>query len=331
VLKANGADVVVYHWQFVDKAPVLQWAMQAFNQPLYQDDQTAIFEVPAPDKPTEASAIVYDGLGWSSPDSAPWLGANSTMIVYVPAEQDRHWSLKFSPLMASRQVKLSVDGQYQRTITLTAAGQQIDFWLRLSAGFHRLEFIFPEGCTPIPVIPTCLARGNTTDPACPLKDTPITADQEICVSAEMSSVSVTEAEAMAYQSRIVELGQGMSLKGFRLPAMINANDNLTLETDWQTQQVLDGDYHYFVHVIGADGAVIGQYDTVPDNGKFPTSKWAARQQWRQLDSIHIESKPGRYSVYAGWYRYPDLTRLTVQGNGPHAADGLVYLGDVEIK
>ncbi len=331
VLKANGVDVLVYHWKFVDKAPVLRWATQAFGRPLYDDDQTTIFVVPEPDKPVEASAIVYDGVGWSAPDAAPWLGAKSSMIVYAPMEQDRHWSLKLSPLLTARQVKLAVDGQYQRTIVLTPPAQPIDFWLNLSTGFHRLDFTFPEGCTPIPVIPTCLVGAKSSDASCQLSNTPVTAAQEICVSAEVSSISVTNADEMSYHSRVVHLGQGLLLEGFRLPSSINANSALTVETDWQSQQQIEGDYHYFVHVIGADGTVSAQYDTVPDNGQFPTTKWAARQQWRELDSIPMKDAHGTYGVYVGWYRYPDLTRLNVQDSGPHAADGLVYLGDIQVK
>src|SRR6476660_8931096 len=110
-------------------------------------------------------------------------------------------------------------------------------------------------------------------------------------------MSVGDPADMAFHEQTVQLGQGMSLQGFRLPASANANDNLTVETDWQAQQVLDGDYHYFLHVIGADGTVAAQYDTVPDNGQFPTSKWAPRQMWRQLDSIPVKAAPGTYSVY----------------------------------
>jgi len=147
----------------------------------------------------------------------------------------------------------------------------------------------------------------------------------------MSNVSVTDAADMGYHDHMVQLGQGMTLQGYRLQPSVDANGNLTVETDWQAQQQLDGDYHYFVHVIGADGSVAAQYDTVPDNGQFPTSKWTPRQMWRQLDSIPVKGVPGIYGVYVGWYRYPDLTRLGVEGTASKAADGLVYLTDILVR
>ena len=61
--------------------------------------------------------------------------------------------------------------------------------------------------------------------------------------------------------------------------------------------------------------------------------WSDQQQW--IETAHIDLPAnlpaGKYSAYTGWYAYPDLTRLKVEATTPHAADGLVYLGDVEVK
>jgi hypothetical protein len=57
------------------------------------------------------------------------------------------------------------------------------------------------------------------------------------------------------------------------------------------------------------------------------------QDWVESVALQLPADlpPGTYSLYAGWYAYPDLARLQVEGNGPGAQDGLVYLRDIEIQ
>ena len=46
---------------------------------------------------------------------------------------------------------------------------------------------------------------------------------------------------------------------------------------WQAEQTMETDYTVFVHVVGPDGQIWAQRDSPPDNGAYPTSRWAARE------------------------------------------------------
>jgi hypothetical protein len=108
---------------------------------------------------------------------------------------------------------------------------------------------------------------------------------------------------------------------------------LSVETDWQATQKLSGDYHIFVHLYDAHDKLIAQYDSVPDGGNFPTTRWTPTQEWHEQAVLSLPTNlaAGTYHLYAGWYRYPDLARLGVEGTGSKAADGLVYLSDIVVR
>jgi hypothetical protein len=46
---------------------------------------------------------------------------------------------------------------------------------------------------------------------------------------------------------------------------------------WQALRPLDRDYTVFFHVVGPDGQVIGQHDTMPRDNALPTSQWRPGQ------------------------------------------------------
>jgi hypothetical protein len=135
---------------------------------------------------------------------------------------------------------------------------------------------------------------------------------------------------MAFHDQPVQLSRGMALSGYR--AAINGQA-LSIETTWRAAQKLSGDYHLFVHVLDQNGKLIAQADTIPGGGTFPTSQWSVPQTWIEHVAISLPADlpPGEYGIYAGWYLYPDMTRLSVEGNGPHAQDGLVFLREIEIR
>ncbi len=245
-----------------------------------------------------------------------------------------------SPLLQSRRLQLSVDGKLVRSWLISSPRQQVDFWLRLEPGFHDLRFTLPDGCTPIPVAPTCLlydAGGPTrTDQNCSLSQRP--EDQNLCVGLAVDHVQNQDAGSLTLQTRRARLHDDgtaaeIFLQGFRAPTEVSASQSLTVETDWLVTRKLVGDYHYFVHILDSEGKLVTQYDTVPGAGTFSTTLWSANQTWTESATFALPANTpvGKYGVYVGWYRYPDVTRLQVDSSLPHAADGLVYLQDVTVR
>jgi hypothetical protein len=98
-------------------------------------------------------------------------------------------------------------------------------------------------------------------------------------------------------------------------------------TLWQADSQQPTDYHFFVHLVDSSGKIVDQFDTVP---AFAPTQWQIGQQWFQAATLE-HAPPGEYTLYAGWYSYPDLVRLPVAGSAKGAADGLVYLGEVQVR
>jgi hypothetical protein len=44
---------------------------------------------------------------------------------------------------------------------------------------------------------------------------------------------------------------------------------------WRALREMEADYTVFVHLLAADGSLVGQVDRMPQGGVYPTSLWAA--------------------------------------------------------
>lgn len=74
---------------------------------------------------------------------------------------------------------------------------------------------------------------------------------------------------------------------------------------WRALAALDGDYRLALGAFDAAGTVIAQADGEPSG--FPTSAWAAGQIFE--DVRVFAPPPETASIYLGWYRVDDGTRL----------------------
>ncbi|MEP7286251.1 MAG: hypothetical protein ABI947_10840 [Chloroflexota bacterium] len=336
ILRENGIDVLIYHWLRLNKDILLPWAIQNFHQPVYQDANMAIFEIPAPETPVNNIAFTFSNAGWwrRTPAETIWLTGDSSIYLYTPDERDTHWTLALAPLLHTRSLQLTVDGVLARAWQVDSPTKQIDFWLKLSPGFHRLRFTLPEGCTPVPVMPTCLLYDGSAhnEQSCTLRPD----EQDLCVGMALNTLQVQPSAAMALQPHSVRLfgsGTEIFLQAFRMPTEAKSGVPLPVETDWQAAQPPAGDYHLFIQMLDQNGKLAAQYDNVPGGGTFSTTRWTASQTWIEAASLALPADltPGTYSVFVGWYRYPEVARLTVDAQTPHAQDGLVYLSDIIVK
>lgn len=339
VLKANGVDVLVYHWGLLDKTAILHWASAAFGPPAYQDDQTAIFNVPSPEHPSDEIALTRSSSGWWQPSQSTssdplWLsgtaGMSSDSIIYLYTSKsiDQQWTFQVTPLIKSRTLRLTVDGQFDRAWLINPPTQTVDLWLQLAPGFHSLRFNSSDGCVPVPIAPMCILN-PTAGQQCQLPDNV----HDLCVGMAFTVVQSREAGAMAFQEHRIQLSNGMLMQGFRVPGEVQAGTVLPVQTEWQASEKLPGDYHFFVHLIDLTGRQVAQSDGIPGDGTYPTLDWLMPQAWIVNVGLPLPADlpPGMYSLYAGWYRFPDLTRLGVEGSSPGAKDGLVFLRDVTIR
>jgi len=59
--------------------------------------------------------------------------------------------------------------------------------------------------------------------------------------------------------------------------VLGPNAEAGISARWQALRPLDRDYTVFFHIIGPDGQVIGQHDTMPRDNTLPTSQWRPGQ------------------------------------------------------
>ncbi len=329
-LRENGVSVVVYHLDLLDREATLRYAASAFGPPVFQDDQWAIFEVPSLGSNTDSSLpITMSGNGWWQAAGAGgplWLSSEGEVYFYTPLPVDRQWTLTVAPFLASRRLLLAVDGQLDRAWQLdptSPAPENITFVLHLEPGFHTLRFRLPDGCTQAP--------------ACLLDDPGVAcsraaAEKQVCAGLAVQRIETRAASEMAFQPLPITLASGVTLQGFRAPGQLTPGSRFAVETRWQmTSGLPAGDYHYFAHVLDPDGKLVAQYDG--PSMTVPLLKTDRPQTWTEAATLTLPANllPGRYRLFTGWYRYPEMTRLGVEGDRPGARDGLVYLQEVEVR
>jgi hypothetical protein len=105
-----------------------------------------------------------------------------------------------------------------------------------------------------------------------------------------------------------------------------SGDKLEVTLQWQVDAPLIENDIRFVHVLNAAGELVAQTDGT-------LGAWTGGA--RLLDTAQVDLPDnlpsGEYSVYAGWYTYPDLTRFPVTGDTPRAADGLGLVATVDVQ
>ncbi len=117
------------------------------------------------------------------------------------------------------------------------------------------------------------------------------------------------------------IGDGVRLTGYDLgESRIAAGQNLQLTLYWETAP-LDDAYTIFVHLVSADGTLIGQDDGPPLDGEYPTTFWGQGERIAGRHEIQVKSDAplGEASILVGMYR-ADGQRLPVSLNGHPAGD-----------
>ncbi len=107
-------------------------------------------------------------------------------------------------------------------------------------------------------------------------------------------------------------GDALKLVGYDIePAMATAGGTLAVTLYWQPQRTMMRAYTTFVHVVDADGTVLGQSDQQPGGAYYPTNLWRPGEVLRDEHRVTLKAL-GRapYSLVAGAYTIdPQLQHL----------------------
>ncbi len=114
------------------------------------------------------------------------------------------------------------------------------------------------------------------------------------------------------------LGNAIELLGFDFDAnAIKSNATIPLTLYWRSLEQMRERYTVFVHLLDANGNIIAQRDSEPDNGNAPTTSWLKGEVIADRYAIALPQNlaPGEYTLVAGMYSAATGKRLTVGVTG----------------
>lgn len=107
------------------------------------------------------------------------------------------------------------------------------------------------------------------------------------------------ASAVALDVNFADL---ITLAGYELGA-IDATRQAPLTLYWRAQAPIPADYTVFVQLLSADGQIVGQADSPPQQGRYPTSLWDPGELVPDRRMLHLPATlaAGDYSILVGLY------------------------------
>ncbi|WP_322798752.1 6-pyruvoyl-tetrahydropterin synthase-related protein [Thermoflexus sp.] len=102
----------------------------------------------------------------------------------------------------------------------------------------------------------------------------------------------------------IVFGGKIRLAGVEAPAEVPAGTPWEVWLAFEALRPLDVDYTLFVHVVDREGNVESQRDLWQ-----PTSRWPVGVEIPLAISLDGLSRPGRYALRIGWYKWPEILHL----------------------
>ncbi|MHB8628086.1 MAG: hypothetical protein ACYDBJ_05685 [Aggregatilineales bacterium] len=109
-------------------------------------------------------------------------------------------------------------------------------------------------------------------------------------------------------------GDAIQFLGYTLDSTTVAPKGcLRLTLVWQGLAPVANNLTIFVHLERADTVIVGQGDSPPLNGDYPTPFWAIGRAFSDPHTVCVsaDATPGTYRLSIGWYRPETSTRLPV--------------------
>jgi hypothetical protein len=102
---------------------------------------------------------------------------------------------------------------------------------------------------------------------------------------------------------------------------------LDVTLNWQALAPIPQDYTLFLHLLDAADRIVGQIDSWPVEGTYPTSQWPTGTPILDRYSIPIapDAAPGAYRLEIGWYLLETMKRLDVLASDGTPVDNRVLL------
>lgn len=130
------------------------------------------------------------------------------------------------------------------------------------------------------------------------------------------------------------LGEHVALIGYGLSTEnVLPGSMLTLTLYWQALGPMSQSYKVFIHLVGPDGEIWGQKDSLPGGGSLPTSGWVEGEYLVDSYQILVQSEApgGEYVIEIGMYEESTGTRLPAFDAQGQAIGDRIVLGRVWVS
>jgi hypothetical protein len=134
--------------------------------------------------------------------------------------------------------------------------------------------------------------------------------------------------------RNVSIGQSIRLRGYDLPsANARPGETLNLTLYWECLAPMETSYTVFMHLLGPDGKMYGQQDSVPWGGRLPTTHWLPSEMIADRYAVPVspDAPSGEYTFAIGMYDLQTGIRLTAtDADGTPLPNNSVPIGQVTV-
>ena len=131
----------------------------------------------------------------------------------------------------------------------------------------------------------------------------------------------------------VDLGERVDLAGYDLAAdRIAPGDTIDLTLYWHPQGRLTQSLKVFAHLVGPDGKILAQRDSIPVEGARPTTGWRPGEYIADPIRIAVPrtAAPGRYELRVGLYDPITDERLPASVDGAAQPNGQAILTEITV-
>ena len=114
----------------------------------------------------------------------------------------------------------------------------------------------------------------------------------------------------------IRLNDRVELIGYDLPQdQVRPGEAFPLTLYWRALDEMDTSYTVFVHVVGPDGVIRGQWDNVPGGDSLPTTGWVKDEVIVDEYTVPMgdDAPPWQYTILVGMYDPITGERLQVTG------------------
>jgi len=109
----------------------------------------------------------------------------------------------------------------------------------------------------------------------------------------------------------------------RLPAPLSPGHSLTTTLIWRAESETNTSYHVFLHLIGPDGNLVAQSDSIPAGWTRPTTGWLPGEYITDVHPLTVPpgTPAGDYTLFAGLYAPGSDVLSSSKGERVTAPDG----------